>query len=285
MSLSHLYAGFIELLLLRDAERRATALDDDRRTEIAERAAAASLRLRASRKLTHPVPALELLRAAHAHAARAAELMGQVAPAPLEEVDDELALDRAPLEDNEDRREALDSKVAALLSALELRSPTALRTIRIARLAAIVLLLLLVGSHFARARLAERNLALGKPVAPSSIRLNPPSPAELVDGRTQGTIGIHTNDEPAPQIVIDLEAEHTIHTIKVYNRGDGWFDDSLPLVVDTSVDGVTYDLVARRTNHFDVWSMDAGGREARFVRVRRPDPGYIALNEVEVFGR
>lgn len=284
MSMSHLFAGFVEVLFLRDAERRATALDETRRSEMVERAAAARLRLRASRRLTHPVPALELLRSAHVHAARAAELMGTTPPDPLEPVS-ELEIDRGSLEENETRREALDAKIAALLGSLELRTPIALRATRIARLVAIGLLIALVGSHFARSRLGERNLALGKPVSPSSIRLNPPNPAELVDGRTQGTIGIHTNDEPAPQIVIDLEAVHAIHTIKVYNRGDGWFDDSLPLLVDTSTDGVTYDPVARRTNHFDVWSMDAGGRAARYVRIRRSDPGYIALNEVEVFGR
>lgn len=283
MSVGAFGRGLSELVLLRDAERRASALGDAERVSAREHAIAAKIRLRAARRLPHPIPAIELLLSARRHAASAAAIAGAT-PAVVEPPV-ELEIDRATLLENETRRDALDQEVVALLGSVELRTPFAVRAMRLGRLAALVLLVLLLGAHFARARFGERNLAFGKPVIPSSIRLNPPNPAELVDGRTRGTIGIHTNDEPAPQIVIDLEAEHTIHTIKVYNRGDGWFDDVLPLVVDTSIDGVTYEPLARRTNHFDMWAMDAGGRTARFVRVRRTEPGYIALNEVEVLGR
>lgn len=278
------FGGLGEVLLLRDAERRARTIDEARRSEAAELVVAARLRLRASRRVGHPAPAIELLRLAHGYAARAAELTTDGVPEPLAPLTD-LELDRAPLADLEARREELDGTVRSLLDATETRSVFALRVRRYGRIAALVLLVLFLGVRFVRARVGDHNLALGKPVIPSSIKFNPPNPSEVVDGKTRGTFGIVTGDEAAPQIVIDLEAEHTIRTIKVYNRGDGWFDDCIPLIVDTSVDGVTYDMVGRRTTHFDLWSLDAGGRTARYVRVRRDEPGYITLNEIEVIGR
>ncbi len=283
-------AGLAELLLLREAEARARAVEDSAREEASEHVAAARLRLRAARRLGHPIPAIVLLREARDHAARAVELLRPASPegpsaSPPSDVAVSLELDRQPLAELEALRDELDLAVTSELGGTETRSVFALRVQRWARVGGLALALILGVTHFARARVGVRNLALGKPVTATSLKMNPPSPAELVDGRTRGTIGIHTNDEAAPQITIDLESEHTIDRVVVWNRGDGWFDDSLPLLVDTSRDGVTWDPLARRTEHFDRWESDAGGRTARFVRVHRTEPGYIALNEVEVFGR
>ncbi|MDP9001383.1 MAG: hypothetical protein M3O46_14875, partial [Myxococcota bacterium] len=64
--------------------------------------------------------------------------------------------------------------------------------------------------------------------------------------------------------------------------------DCLPLVVELSTDGKTYAELARRDDHFDSdppWIVEAGGRRARYVRVRVARKSYLALSEVEVFGR
>ena len=74
----------------------------------------------------------------------------------------------------------------------------------------------------------------------------------------------------------------------MHNRVDGWFDDCLPLVVEVSRDGNKWDEVARRDRHFDAnppWVVEAGGRGARFVRLRVAHHGSLALSEVEVYGK
>ena len=81
---------------------------------------------------------------------------------------------------------------------------------------------------------------------------------------------------------------YRIDRVAVYNRVDGWFDDCLPLVVEFSTDGAKYSEVARRDQHFAAdppWSVDGKRELARYVRVRLARRGYLALSEVEVFGR
>jgi hypothetical protein len=94
--------------------------------------------------------------------------------------------------------------------------------------------------------------------------------------------------EESPNVVIDLLDTYRIQRVKVHNRLDGWYDDCLPLVVELSTDGKTYADLARRDDHFDSdppWIVEAGGQPARYVRVRVARKSYLALSEVEVFGR
>jgi hypothetical protein len=141
---------------------------------------------------------------------------------------------------------------------------------------------------FVRAKVLPQDIALNKPVHPSSLRHNPPDGHELVDGDVGSSFGVHTNMEDSPNVVIDLEGDYWLQTIKVHNRVDGWFDECLPLVVEVSKDGKAYDEVARRDTHFDAnppWVIDVGGRLARYVRVRVGKHSYLALSEVEVYGK
>jgi hypothetical protein len=136
--------------------------------------------------------------------------------------------------------------------------------------------------------LLPTNVALNKPVTPSSYKHNPPDGHELVDGNVVSSFGIHTNTEDSPHVTIDLLATYTITTVKVYNRGDGWFDDCLPLVVELSADGQNYFPIGRREVHFDQvppWVVDAQNHRARYVRLRVDRKSYLALSEVEVFGK
>jgi hypothetical protein len=76
--------------------------------------------------------------------------------------------------------------------------------------------------------------------------------------------------------------------VKVYNRIDGWFDDCLPLVVEFSIDGNTYKEIGRRTDHFGTnppWVVDGRQQSARFVRLRVDRKSYLALSEVEIYGK
>jgi hypothetical protein len=141
---------------------------------------------------------------------------------------------------------------------------------------------------FARAKLLPQDIALGKPVHPSSQKQAPPDGQTITDGSTGTSVGVHTNVEDNPNVVIDLEAPYWLSTLKVYNRMDGWFDDCLPLVAEVSLDGKTYDEIARRDTHFGTsppWIIDAGGRPGRYVRLRVARKSYLALSEVEAFGK
>jgi hypothetical protein len=86
-------------------------------------------------------------------------------------------------------------------------------------------------------------------------------------------------------VLVDLKESHPIDHVVVYNRGDGWFDECLPLRVELSDDGEHFDVVGTQTTHFVSFTVAVNGRAARFVRVSKPDRGYIALNEIEVYGR
>ena len=123
---------------------------------------------------------------------------------------------------------------------------------------------------------------------PSSRKAGPPDGHELVDGDIGTSFGVLTNVEDSPSVVIDLQDRYWIDSVKVHNRVDGWFDDCLPLVVELSQDGVHWDAIGRRDQHFDAnppWVVDGGGRPAHFVRVRVDRKSYLALSEVEVYGK
>jgi hypothetical protein len=136
-------------------------------------------------------------------------------------------------------------------------------------------------------RFLPTNVARGKKVHASSLAPSSPDGHELVDGAVGLSFGVSTTIEPSPTVVIDLEDVYRIDTIKVHNRRDAWFDDCLPLLVEISTDGVHYTELARRTEHFDAdppWSVDGRRELARYVRLRTPRRGVIALSQVEVLG-
>lgn len=279
-AIASLRAGLGEVFLLRDAQRKVEAYGPERLAAVrAERSRARSL-LWASRRLADPAAATDLLEKSLEAARAALHEAGNEEP-PLAVAETYGAMpDFAAAET---RRDELEARVVAILRSLEARSPLEIRALRAGRVGALALAFVAVFWPIVRDRYLVHDVALGKPVLTSPLKVNPPSGAELVDGHTHGTFSVHTLDGH-PFVTIDLERDYHVRSVRVYNRGDGWFDDVLPLTLSTSMDGVHWEIVATRTTHFDVWDQSLGGRDARFVRLSK-DSGYIALNAIEVFAR
>jgi hypothetical protein len=177
-----------------------------------------------------------------------------------------------------------------LASLVEPRGTAELRLLRRVRLAALGLTAAGLWLWAGAALLRSPNLALHKPVTASGIHASSISPPSgLTDGVIAGApYGVHTSVSDAPWVQIDLLSARRISTVKVFNRADGWFDDCLPLTLQLSSDGVVFADVATRTKRFtqlEPWVVDLGRRHARYVRLRGPGGRYVALSEVEVYGR
>jgi hypothetical protein len=170
---------------------------------------------------------------------------------------------------------------------VEARSPFRVVATRWGRLAAVALVVAYAAAVALRARLSPKNIALDKHVRASS-QGGGADGHELVDGEISAAPGVRTNTEDSPNAVIDLGKEYRIDRVAVFNRVDGWFDDCLPLALDFSTDGAKYREIARRDQHFGAdppWTVDGRREVARYVRLRVARRGYLALSEVEVFGR
>lgn len=135
------------------------------------------------------------------------------------------------------------------------------------------------------------NVALHKPVTlsgnhPQSI--SPPS--GLTDGITSGAYGAHTAVSEDPWVQVDLERRYVVDKVKVYNRGDTppTFDAGLPMRLQCSEDGRAFVDIETRHASFsqaDPWIARLHGRTCRYVRIHGARGAYVALSEVEVFGR
>jgi len=301
------------------AERTIRAYAPAQHARVRMHAEAAARRARAGRAATDPVAGAILLRAAveqyllALEAARTAEdgdatRDGPAAMPPLpvdparpraHPTDDErvrqalaardaLYFDDLSPEDVERARWALDRAASLLRGRAEARTLANVRATRWGRFAALLVLVGYAVLLVVKVTVLPRDVALGKPVHASSRRPNTPDGHELVDGDLGTSYGVHTNTEDNPFVVIDLQDSYWIDKVKVYNRVDGWFDDCLPLVVELSTDGRSWEPIGHREEHFGAdppWVVDAGGRRATQVRLRKPGKGYIALSEVEVFGK
>jgi hypothetical protein len=186
------------------------------------------------------------------------------------------------------QRDAAEATIEWLLAQYEPRSLPQIARQRRLRLAAVVLGALLVvvaGLFWAR---QPHNLARGKSVLASSQRPGTPDPSGVVDGWRGGNFGVHTNQDDPPWIEIDLGATHQLTRAVIVNRGDGYEDEVLPLALQLSNDDQTWQEIEVRHDRFtqhSPWRVVLGGARARFVRVIKPEAGYIALSEIEIYGR
>jgi hypothetical protein len=198
-----------------------------------------------------------------------------------------LAFEQIPTGDLATVCASADQLVSFLGRTVEPRSVRAVKIRRALHLGAIVLGFLLAITALVVWLTRPKNIARGKPV--SSSGLNPDSTAPddgLVDGDTRGSYGIHTSKGPNPWVAIDLGKTHSIGRIEIFNRGDGWLDDGLPMVLEVSEDGSTYTEIAvrkKRFTHTAPWVERLGGKPARWVRVRGRTGSYVALSEIEVY--
>jgi hypothetical protein len=182
--------------------------------------------------------------------------------------------------------QVLVKQLAALVDRRTVNQLRLERGIRAAGLAVVVVTLLAFGVS---ALLRGENVALRKSVTVSSVHPASTSlPSGLTDGVTTGAYGVHTNLGENPWVQVDLAGVYAIDRVKVYNRGDGYFDDALPMILQFSLDGTSFQDVETRAASFSQlqpWTAKTHGRRARFVRIKGPKGKYVSLAELEVFGK
>lgn len=134
------------------------------------------------------------------------------------------------------------------------------------------------------------DLAREKPVRVSSNHpdsVAPPGGAWLVDGRIQRIYGWASANEQDPWMLVDSERASRIRRIVVYNRGDGWLTDCLPLEALVGEDATKLHRVAMRETlftQFSPWVIHLD-ESARFVKLKTHAHAACALSEVEVYSR
>jgi hypothetical protein len=199
---------------------------------------------------------------------------------------DLLQLDRLPTEEAEGVVAKLDASTRWLAGRVDPRSPRELRLTSMARIAAAVLVALMLLAFLGRKIFAPKNLALHRPATSSSVALST-SPEGAVDGSKNGRFGFHSGEEDSPWWTVDLGEPIELTEIRVYGRGDCCFDQSVPLALELSTDGTSYHEFNRRSeglSESDPWVIKMGD-VARFVRLRSTRRTYLVLSEVEVNGQ
>jgi hypothetical protein len=200
--------------------------------------------------------------------------------------DDPLAPDALGPTEVRDSVAAAAETVAWLSSALEPRSQSEIRGTRRLRIVGAVALAVFLLYELAVSLFSSKNLALNRPATASSQRPGSPDATGVDNGEVERGFGVHTNVDPNPWVRIDLGASVPIHEVRVYNRGDGYPPDNLPLVLQLSDDDNAYTDIEERSDLFtreQPWIAKLVGKRARYVRVYMPKQGYIALSEIEVY--
>lgn len=201
---------------------------------------------------------------------------------------DRLAVDRLDVGQAAERGEAARALVAWLGRLVEPRTVEEIRFARAGRLGALAVAGVLVAAWIVAGAVARRNIALHKPVSVSAVHPTATSPPSgLTDGVKSGSYGVHTANAADPWVQVDLQRVYFVDTVKVYNRGDGWFDDGLPMTMQLSEDGARFMDVGTRTTSFSQttpWVVKPGHRAARYIRVRGARDRYVTLSELEAFG-
>ncbi|HEY2900622.1 MAG TPA: discoidin domain-containing protein [Polyangia bacterium] len=201
---------------------------------------------------------------------------------------DLLAVDRLDSRSAAEVGLAAQRMVGALAKLVEPRTVSEIRFERGVRLSALGLIVGALLIWVASSILGHINIALHMPVTASGLHPTAKSPpGGLTDGVTTGAYGIHSSISDNPWVQVDLQAVYRIDKVKIYNRGDGWFDDGLPMTLQFSTDGASFADIDTRTTNFGQlipWTVKARGKTARYVRVRSTKGKYVALSEVEVFG-
>jgi hypothetical protein len=191
---------------------------------------------------------------------------------------------------DEEVAERARATVRWLASLVEPRDRAELRAVGAVRGVAVALVAASLLAWWVSPLFAKRNVALHKPVRVSAVFPDASSsPAGLTDGVIAGApYGVHTGIAEASWVEVDLLRVYSIDKIKIYNRGDGFGDDGLPMTLQVSEDGRAFKDVETRTTTFEQtapWIAKGHGRAARYVRVRGARGKYVALSELEVYGR
>jgi len=197
---------------------------------------------------------------------------------------DPLFFDLLDREELERTRSALGRAVSRLRTNVEARSLVNVLGARAGRICACLLLAFFLGWRGANAMFWP-DLAAGKPVSASSLKAGVAE--DLVEGDIGTSFALATNTQDSPWIAVDLSHVYRLTKIEIYNRVDGWFDDNLPLAVQTSVDGASWTEVSRRTTtfgHSPPWIVRLDRRRARFVRALGMGHMALVLSKIRVYG-
>ncbi len=155
---------------------------------------------------------------------------------------------------------------------------------------AVFALALLLGAATLSARMRMiRSIARNHPVTLSSVYPGTHArPGALVNGILEYSYGAHTDVQDDPWILLDLERPRRIGKIAVHNRGDGYFSECLPLILEVGTDGSSFKQLAVRETVFsrtDPWVLDRLDETVRYIRLRKTGRTYIALTELAAYSR
>jgi len=92
----------------------------------------------------------------------------------------------------------------------------------------------------------------------------------------------HTDEEQNPWLELDLGSIQRISAIRVVNRKDCCAERAVPLLVEVSIDGKTWKLVARRDATFSTWLGEFAPTQARWVRLKLEKRAFFHLAQVRV---
>jgi hypothetical protein len=133
----------------------------------------------------------------------------------------------------------------------------------------------------------QQNLARGARVSASSSDFDT-NAMGAIDGFRYGQLGFHSGVQRSPWLALDLGGPRVIARVQAYGRGDCCFDQSVPLALEVSDDGVDYRALTTREKPFtqyEPWIFRPSAElVARFVRLRSKGKQPLVLSEVEVYG-
>ncbi|MGD1157607.1 MAG: discoidin domain-containing protein [Terriglobia bacterium] len=129
------------------------------------------------------------------------------------------------------------------------------------------------------------DLALGKPAQQSSTYSGDFPASNGVDGRKDDGSMFHTNNERSPWWQVDLQGNYALSYIMLYNRTGCCAERERTVQVLLSQNGRNWQTIySHNGTDFRELRVEAGGRQARYVRVQLAEQNYFHLQEVEVYG-
>jgi hypothetical protein len=107
-------------------------------------------------------------------------------------------------------------------------------------------------------------------------------PRHLCNG-ARVDIFFHTLDDDSPWIEFDLDTAKHISEVEVKNIRIAPFQErATPLLVEVSVDHLSWTEVARHDAAFATWTAQFPSHEARYVRLRVPRKTFLHLENVSI---
>jgi hypothetical protein len=135
------------------------------------------------------------------------------------------------------------------------------------------------------------DVAVGKPAKQSTTSrwTTPFGPQGVLLGFEAEDFGFHTELEDSPWWEVDLLWPYPIDEIKVHNRARGLEERAESLIVESSIDGVKWDLIRSGRTLFSSVARSGpatifldGRTTARYIRLSLNEKQYFHLSQVEV---